>query len=271
MTTGNESLIRAWLPPAVRRWGNRMLRTLITYRGPFVDWAAAKAATSGYQHEEILARVRLAIQSVLRGEADYEQDGVAFRGSPPASYALSALLLAACRNNGHLSVLDFGGGLASSYLRWRPLFGALSGLHWAVVEQSHFVAEGNELYAGDPSVSFHEDLAQVSPRPNVVLASSVLQYLADPYEVLHRLASLRADVIVLDRTPCGVEDSVYAQFVPARLGKASYPLWVLSRDKVHSALSRNYTLLSEFDSLDEPLVVHGATARYCGSIWLHRA
>lgn len=265
-----NKLAKQWLPPVLRRWGNRLLGASIVYRGPFKDWATASAATKGYDQQEILGRVSRATQRVLDGAAAFEQDGIAMFHAPPPSPALDGLLLAAALDGGRLSVLDFGGGLASHYLRWRPLLSVLPGLHWAVVEQAHYATEGRRLFAAQAAISFHDDIASVDANPNVIFASSVLQYLPEPYLTLQRLIDLAPRVIVLARTPYGKSDAVMIQSVPASIGRANYPLWVLSRDKVHTLLSDDYTLLDEFESEDQPLHSLATRATYQGSIWLRR-
>lgn len=262
--------IGRWLPPVIRQAANQLIGAATIYRGPYKDWATASRSTRGYNHQPIFERVQRATIQVLQGHARFEQDGVAISTAPPPSQALAGLLLAASLGYGRLSVLDFGGGLASHYLRWRPLLAPLSNVRWAVVEQETFVDSGNKLFATDPSLSFHKDIADVVSNPNVVLASSVLQYLPDPHRVLCRLADVAPRVIILDRTPYGVREAVVTQFVPPRLGKASYPLWILSRSRVHAALSKDYILLDEFDSADQPLVTPSIRASYHGSIWLRR-
>lgn len=266
-----NKLAEQWLPPVLRHWGNRMLGASTVYRGPFSDWATASAATEGYDQCAILERVSLATRKVLDGIATFEQDGITFYAPPPPSQALSGLLVAAALDGGRLSVLDFGGGLASHYLRWRSLLSALPSVRWAVVEQANYVAEGRRLFSTNPAVSFHEEIATVATSPNVVLASSVLQYLPEPYLALRHLIELAPRMIVLDRQPYGEKDTVMTQSVPPNLGRASYPLWMLSRDKVHAQLSPNYQLLSEFESSDYPLCAAGIQATYQGSIWLLRA
>lgn len=260
-----------WLPAGLRRMANRLLRADIVYRGPFRDWGSAAAETRGYDDGSILERVSRATRRVLAGSASFEQDGSVSTERPPPSHALEGLLIAAALDGGRMSVLDFGGGLASHYLRWRSMLLVLPSVHWAIVEQSSFVAEGRVLFEMDPLVSFHEDITEVASCPNAVLASSVLQYVPNPYETLERLVMVRPRVVVLDRMPFGAEEAVVAQFVPSHLGKASYPLWVLTEDGIHSILGRDYDLLSEFDTSDHPLKAGGIQAVYRGSIWVRRA
>lgn len=265
-----SKLAAKWLPPVLRTFLNRIVGAHIVYHGPYTSWDEARASTSGYDEGAILGRVAKATQKVLQSKAGYEQDGAAFLGTPSASHALAGLLLAAGRDSGRLSVLDFGGGLASHYLRWRPIIDRLPDVHWTVVEQAGFVAEGNKLFHAVPAVSFHETMARLPAQPNVVLASSVLQYLQDPYAVLQQLAELQADIIIIDRTPYGEHEAIVTQHVPARLGKASYPLQVLSRNKIHDLLAMSHELIVEFNSDDQPLQAPSIHAVYHGSVWLRR-
>src|SRR5690606_26162158 len=189
------TFIRDWLPPVVRRAGNRALGGAITFQGPFANWADARNATTGYDQPSILARVEAATREVLEGRAVYEQDGVAFTVPPPPSDALVGLLLAAARSRGKLSVLDFGGALASHFLRWRPVLSRLCELRWSVVEQPAFVSAGRTLFAGIETVSFHAEVRDVDT-PNTVLVSSALQYRPDPIETLRYLRDLGCEVII---------------------------------------------------------------------------
>jgi putative methyltransferase (TIGR04325 family) len=271
-STAIDSGIRSWLPPVARRWANRLLGALTVYRGPYANWAQAQAATGGYQREDILARVKRATQCVLRGEADYEQDGFAMCGAIPASRALEALLLVAALDGGRLSVLDFGGGLGSHFLRWREWLTRIPDLHWCVVEQPHFAAAGEELFADERWLSFAESVANASAHaPNAVLASSVLHYLPDPLATLDEIVALGARGIVIDRTPFSDgEARILSQHVPKSLGRASYPLWLLPREAVHARLRERYELFVEFAASDAPLHSGKIHAGYLGSIWLRR-
>lgn len=269
----SSSRLRAFVPPAARHVANRLVGALIRYRGPYADWNAALAATAGYDSADILDRVAHATELVLRGEATYEQDGIAQHDVPGPSHALSALLLAAALDQGTLSVVDYGGGLGSHYLRWRPWLARLGTLHWHVVEQSSFVAAGQSLFAEDASISFATGVDRGSkPTPNVVLASSVLQYLPQPMEVLEELLSLEARIVIIDRTPFSRDDRRYvcSQHVPRRMGSASYPLWVLSRDEIHARLYEQYDLLQQFPSPDAAIGTGRIQADYVGSIWMRR-
>ncbi len=267
----HRRFIRKWLPPRLRTLGNRLLGGLTVYRGPYTDWSKAQAATGGYQHDDIIGRVRRATECVLRGEADYEQDGVAMRGEIGASHALQALLLIAALDGGRLSVLDMGGGLGSHFLRWRTWLAKIPDLHWCVVEQPHFAEAGADLFANEPRLSFTTSVSSARANtPNAVLASSVLHYLPDPLAALDELTAVQARGVVLDRMPlgAGAEPFILTQHVPKSLGRASYPLWLLPRETVHARLRGRYALLSEFTTDDAPLQAGRIRGDYLGSVWL---
>ena len=265
-----ETSIRTWLPPALRLALNRAIGAGIMYRGPFTTWNEARASTSGYDEGAILRRVVEATLRVLRGEARYEQDGVAFRGDPPASHALASLLAASAAEGGSLRIVDFGGGLASHYLRWLPYLADVPSLQWCVVEQPHFVEAGRRLFADVAQVSFAATLDEACDlTPNAVLASSVLQYLESPLDTLQALAALEARLLVLDRTPFSTDGRarILTQHVPARLGRASYPLWMLSCEEVLHVLEPRYAQRVSFKSTDHPIKVSGLRADYAGGAW----
>lgn len=189
-------------------------------------------------------------------------------GTPPPGHALPSLLAAA--RDGALHVVDFGGGLASHYLRWLPLLSGLGEVHWCVVEQPHYVEEGRRLFSDIPQVRFVNGMEEArSVTPNAVLASSVLQYLESPLDALRGLASLGAQAIVLDRTPFANDGRarILAQRTPAKFGRASYPLWMLSADAVEASLQPNYMRRLSFPGDDHPITVGNLRADYAGGTW----
>ncbi len=267
----SSSHFREFVPPAARRLVNRLAGNWTTYRGPYPDWPKAQAASKGYDDSQILLRVIAATRRVLDGQADYEQDGSAKHGLPPPSESLAAVLLAAALDEGKLSVLDIGGGLASHYLRWRRWLASLSSVRWCVVEQPHFVTAGLQLFSDLPQLSFARSIAQATVnQPNVILASSVLQYLREPMAILNELVAVDARMIIIDRTPLSAKtDSVIlVQRVPRSLGRASYPLWLLPRAAVYDSLRGRYSMLAEFATQDESLRSGRIRGDYIGSIWL---
>jgi putative methyltransferase (TIGR04325 family) len=199
--------------------------------GEYDSWNAALEASTGYDDAVILEKTRLAALQAKNGEAAFERDSVAFGQAEYAWPLLAAVLWVAAKNGGRLSVLDFGGSLGSTYYQHRTFLEGLERLRWSVVEQPAHVEVGRRDFQ-DEVLRFHYTIekAVAESAPDVVVLSSVLQYLERPHEVLGRLLGLECDHLVIDRTTVwtGSEDRLYVQDVPAAIYDASYPCWVFS-------------------------------------------
>jgi len=224
------------------------------WSGDYSTWDAAARASSGYADLGILEKTRLATARVRDGIAAFERDSVTF-GRTEYSYPLLAgLLRAAAADGGRLSVLDFGGALGSSYYQCRAFLAGIGEMQWSVVEQPAHVACGRAEFS-DEHLSFFETIEAclASRRPNVLLLSSVVQYLPQPYEFLRDAVGYGFSSIIVDRTPfvTGPRDRLTVQRVPAWIYDASYPCWLLSEHKFLSVFSLHYRLVASFPALDD--------------------
>jgi putative methyltransferase (TIGR04325 family) len=85
----------------------------------------------------------------------------------------------------------------------------------------------------------------------VVLFSSVLQYLEDPYGMLEKILSKKPEYIIVDRTPfIDSDDRLTVQKVNPKIYKGSYPCWFFNEEKFVSYFRSNYIRVLEFDALD---------------------
>ncbi len=257
-----KRLARDWLPPILldAYRGSRRKVTVGTgedagalggYVGDFPDWRAARAVSTGYDGAEILRRVSAALLKVKNGEAVYERDSVLF-SEPQYSWPVAtALLWAAAINGGRLTVIDYGGSLGSSYYQNRPFLSALSGVRWNIVEQRAYVELGQELFQ-DEKLRFHHSIASClrEGAPQLVLFSSVLQYIEEPHNALEEAASSGAEFIVVDRTIFhgGAQDKIAVQTVPSDVFEARLPVWLFSETALTSALESRYRMFCRFDS-----------------------
>ena len=211
-------------------------------------------ASTGYHSEIILEKTRAALLKVKNGEAAYERDSVLFDEIQYAWPMLAGLMWVAARCGGTLNVLDFGGSLGSTYFQNRAFLSALPRLRWNIVEQSRHVETGKAWFEGD-CLHFYANIAAclAENQPNVVLFSSVLQYLENPYAVFEQILGLSCDWIIIDRTPfwIGPTDRLCVQRVPASIYSVSYPCYILSMPRFHAYLEeKSLQIMAEFDSLD---------------------
>ena len=167
---------------------HRLLGNATVFAGRYATWPDAAAVASGYDAAEILERTRAAILKVKTDPTVFERDSVILPQPEYSFPALAALLWVAGRHQGKLDVTDFGGSLGSSFFQFRRFLAHVDPLHWAVVEQSHFVHCGNEEIT-EGGLTFHAHIMDVlrTMRPDLFIASSVLQYLPDPAVFINEL------------------------------------------------------------------------------------
>ena len=227
----------------------------VEFSGRYSSWEEAKKNADGYDTPAILEKTKSAMREIVSGKAKFERDSVLL---PRAEYPwplISCLLSTAASSHGRLSVLDFGGALGSSYYQCRPFLQHMSELTWAVVEQKHFVEAGRAEFSPKP-VSFYESPAEavLGVQPNLLLLSSVLPYLPNPYARFRELLAMRISTVLVDRTfflrrP---GERLTVQKVPEWIYPASYPAWFLDEQKFKKlANEAGYRLIAEFSALDQ--------------------
>ncbi len=221
--------------------------------GDYRNWDEAIAASTGYDSGIILEKTKEALSKVKRGEAVYERDSVLFDEIQYAWPLLAGLMWVAARNGGRLNVMDFGGSLGSTYFQNVIFLSLLPETRWNIIEQSKHVGIGKS-YFEDDYLHFYADIEEclAETKPNVVLLSSVLQYLEHPFGVFDKILSLSCDNIIIDRTPFwdGSTDRLCVQSVPCSIYPASYPSWIFSRPRFHSHMHKDWKVMVTFDNPD---------------------
>jgi putative methyltransferase (TIGR04325 family) len=257
MSLSLKALAKDWVPPASLRILKKILHMEegIRFEGEYFSWEEASAQCVGYDAENILPKVLAATLKVKNGEAAFERDSVLFDKIEYAWPVLSGLMWAASRNSGVLNVLDFGGALGSSYFQNRMFLNDLPEVRWNVVEQPHYV-EAGQKHIQDKHLRFYPTIETCleENQPNVVLLSSVLQYLPDTLALINDICALGCGIIILDRTIVNSTkyDRIYVQHVPSSIYLASYPCRSLSEKHLINSISKNYILKTSFDSLCFP-------------------
>lgn len=254
MNSKLKLLLRDWLPPvAIKTFKKLLLKSSITFTGPYNSWQEAVAASSGYDCESILEKVKDATLRVKSGDAVYERDSVLFDQIEYSWPVLSSLMWAAAQNQGRLRVLDFGGSLGTSYFQNRKFLHSLAEVQWGIVEQPHYVTCGKE-YIEDNIIKFFTSIQECAEAitPNIILLSGVLQYLPQPFSILQQLTALATAIVVIDRTPFSLlpSDIISVQHTNETIYPASYPMWIFSRKKFIQFLDSEYNVLENFQSND---------------------
>ncbi len=217
--------------------------------GNYSSWQEVEKQCGGYNDNLVFEKVKQASLKVKNGEAAFERDSVTFNKLEFDEKLLSFFKRVAAEKNNALNVLDFGGSLGSSYFQYRQLFDKTVAIKWNVIEQGHFVEFGkkeiknNEL---DFFYTIQECLKE--NKADVLILSSVLSYIKEPYALLKELMSLSIKYIVIDRNLfLKDEDRLTKQIVPSSIYKASYPCWILSENTVLNLLGEKYTVIDELE------------------------
>ena len=219
------------------------------YTGRFEDWQTAKGQSTGYQDPAIAEKVAISAKKILSGAAIYERDSVIFENREFSFPLAASLLWIATKTQGQLRVLDYGGGLGTSFFQNKPFISEVPHLEWSIVEQPSFLEHARILFNDHP-LRFYSSLTEglKTAKPHFVLLSSSLQYVEKPYEVLSEIADAKVEVIMIDRSLFSSDTSDYAtrQHVLQSIFPATIPTWVFSKKKFLEYMEQKYSLLSEF-------------------------
>jgi putative methyltransferase (TIGR04325 family) len=258
------------MPPLIANWAGRRLSNGIVWSGDYDSWHAAKAASSGYDSQVVLDRVKRATLAVKEGRAAYERDSVLFDEVQYSWPLLAGLMWVAARHRGALDVVDFGGALGSSFHQNRRFLQSLDRVRWNVVEQPHFVDCGRQSFETE-QLRFYQsidDCFSAGCTPQVLVLSGVLQYLEDPHALLDSVRG-RFGFILIDLTLVheGRNDRLTVQTVPSSIYPASYPCWALSQERLLSQLQGDFAVVTTFDShIGQDVRIGRLRARYRGLI-----
>jgi putative methyltransferase (TIGR04325 family) len=262
--------IKAWIPPAIVHAYRGLRSDAIRFKGDFHSWESARAASSGYDSDAIFQKSRAAARKVKQGEAVYERDSVLFDHVEFSYPLLAGLLRAACARSRTLRVLDFGGSFGTTYRQFKAFGAPLESLQWNIVEQPQVVEAGRAEFADTELRFFHSIREAVyDEAPDVVLLSSVLQYVQRPYDLIHEICSVEARSIVITRTPCAgaPHDVLTVQVVPPSIYEASYPCWIFADTRLLTAFSAQYRLLASFQEAGGPWRSDQGGFELCGFVF----
>jgi len=225
----------------------------VIWSGNYNSWELARKASTGYDRDIILNKVKDSLLKVKNGQAVYERDSVIFKEIEYSWPLLAALMWIAAQSEGELNVIDYGGSLGSTYFQNEKFLRHLPKVRWNIVEQKNFVDVGKESFENDV-VRFFYDVESVleESSPDAILFSSVIQYIERPYELLEKIKKLGLRFILFDRTPFTLNgtDRLTVQKVSPKIYPADYPCWFFDRRRFYSFFDDKYIVVAGFKSLD---------------------
>lgn len=252
-----KSFLKSLIPPLFFIFFRFLFQKNYFY-GNFASWKEAQQNSSGYNKKNILNKVLISSLSVKSGIKKFERDSVAFDQIQYSWPISAAIMLAAAANRGELNILDYGGSLGSCYFQNKKLLHYLKSVKWNIIEQSHFVEMGRKKIA-DRRINFYSDIKEClsENRPSIILFSSVIQYLDNPYDILDDISKINAQFLVFDRTPfhTGETDRIMVQKVNPSIYTASYPIRILSKPSFLNFLLKDWDLIEEGASFEGEVVL----------------
>lgn len=246
-----RKIIKDWLPPILYRSLSHFKKSGIQFEGNYNSWEEARSQCSGYDSKHILNKVLDATLKVKNDEAVFERDSVLFYEPEYVWPVLSGLLLAAAQNQGKLNVLDFGGALGSTYFQHNFFLQNLTDVKWNIIEQLHYVENGKS-HVQHNQLNFYHIINECNQQNNVnvILLSSVLQYLDNPFDILQQLLGCNASYLIIDRTPFSKKenDKIVIQKVPQTIYSAEYPTWIFSESLFNNYIAKYWKPIASFVS-----------------------
>lgn len=246
-------MLKLVTPPILYRLFVILFRKKVqrNWSGNYISWKEAQEECTGYDLDSILQKVKESMLKVKNNEAVYERDSMLFDKKEYSWALLSNLFFAASQNNNKLNVLDFGGSLGSTYYQNSDFFEHLDEFNWNIVEQTGFVKEGKDNFENDTLKFYYtiEDCINENVI-NVLILSSVIQYIEKPFELIDEILKYNFDFIIIDRTSFINEGKtiITKQVVPDYIYKASYPMYFFNENEFLSKFKEKYFVENDFKS-----------------------
>ena len=247
-----KQFIKSLIPPILLDKLKKFINYKYGWKGNYNSWSEAQNVATGYDLDNILKTVKKSLLKVKNGDAVYERDSVIFDEIQYSWQLLTGLMFCSVKI-GELKVLDFGGSLGSTYYQNRKFLDKLEDVSWNIVEQKHFVDIGKKEFEDDKLKFFYSiNECLKKENPNILLFSSVLQYIEKPYKLLDDILKNDFKYILIDRTSFSkTDEKIKLQIVSPTIYKASYPCWFFNEEKFIKYFEKNkYNIIESFNGTD---------------------
>jgi len=218
------------LPNFIIKLINKFFKRDIRFVGNYSSWKEATHNSLGYDNKQIFLKSRNSFLKVISKEAKYERDSVLFY-SEAVNYPLIDILNKIQKKNKTcLNILDFGGSFGSTYFQNYSILKNKNKFNWSIVEQEKIVKYVKKFELED-NLSFYLSIKNYMAKykPDIVLFSSVVQYLEHPYKIIHYLLKKKIKNIFFLKTPfTNNKDLIKVQIVPKHIYDASYPIRIFN-------------------------------------------
>ena len=206
---------------------------------------------TGYDDPSITEKALSSILETKDQSDRYERDSSIIEGTPDFAFNSLRWMKSFAEGN-KIDLVDFGGSLGSSFFQLKPFLENYSA-KWNVIEQEHVAAVGKSKLEND-QLKFFSNIQNIPDASSIstFFSSSAIQYLQDPYKVLHDLNLREFNYLIFDRLSVleSEKDRLTIQIVPKKRYKAIYPCWFLSKKKfLNYFIDLGFALIDSYSSL----------------------
>jgi len=245
--------IKMFLPPILIKIKRKLfpaVKSKGAWEGDYLCWNEALENSTGYDADLIIDTVKTSTAKVRDGLSKYVRDGFLFNEIDYA-WPLAAILQKVYIEKKSLYLIDFGGGLGSSYHQNSVFLSNMNDVKWIIVEQEKFVNIGKQEFQNN-QVGFYNKIEDVLAKYpiNLIIFSGVLQCIEDPFSMINTILESNIEYIFIDRTGF-INDNkkrICLQIVSKEIYNATYPSWFFVEKDFLTLFSKYYDLIFEFKS-----------------------
>ena len=243
--------LKSLIPEIVKEYINRILGRNIKLRGKFALWEDALKISSGYNDPVILSKSKISIKKIMNKEAKFERDTVLFYNDDPDIQLIA--IIQKLYQNKNIKICDFGGSFGSSYFQ-NISFLNKDKIEWNIVEQKKIVKYANKNIR-IKKLNFFTNIDNVLKKNiDLIIFSSVIQYLEAPYSILKKITKKKIINIIISRTPFfNDRDIIKVQIVPKHIYESSYPVRIFNKKKFLNFMKINGYLVKQKIKVNEKL------------------
>lgn len=207
------------------------------WEGSYREWSEAPLVGDAFNDDKWLSDQAAHVGAEIAGLAER---GIA-ASAVSRDYVLPLVAALAMKGGRGPRILDFGGGMASSYPLVMGAVPGSEGIEFHVLESRGICERGQAEFAGRNNLFFHTELPPLSMHFDIVHAGRSMQYVDDWRGLLYAFAERKAEYIALagllagDIKPFVTTQNYYGCKIPVRF---------LNRDEViHFVEGMGYRLI----------------------------
>ena len=217
------------------------------------NWESAVAGSSGYQSPQTISTIEGSDPVI--NKSTIEQNFLGSRYLQVASAILSGLNSEKLKSETTIRVLDIGGGLGEYFFLLQSNLPNLK-FEWLILETPALCELAKSKQTDTSGISWTDALDDSSQKFDIVLLSSVIQYVEKPFALIE-MAMQKAPLLIFNRLPLSTNphNLICIQRPGLFESKGSYPVHILSERLVMSYLSTRGNIMSRWQVPEDVAVV----------------